>query len=171
MSRHGLPRLQTPPDTELIAAHFVAVGRAARLYYSPRNPDYAAAFPFRSTAEVAGLRDAVLGEQADESSLSLLAAIEAAFRVDYIEHHRVRPKDSISRAMRDLFDDKGRFARLTEDILQVWRDHSDVPNSLLNDIREAFAVRHWLAHGRYYAPRLGRAYSYGTILDLARAVD
>ena len=141
------------------------------LYYSPRNPDYSTAFLFRAPAEVAALRDAALDEQGAESSLSLLAAIEAAFRVDYIERDRVRHRDPLSREMRSLFRAKGRFAHLTDDIMQAWRDHSTVPNALLNDIRDAFALRHWLAHGRYWSPRLGRIYNFDTILDLARAVD
>ncbi|MCY3820665.1 MAG: hypothetical protein OXH52_15100 [Gammaproteobacteria bacterium] len=154
-----------------MATHQVAVERAVSLYYSRRNPDYSATFLFSSAAEVTALRDAAIDEQGAEASLSLLAAVEAAFRVDYIERDRVRPRDALSRAMRDLFRAKGRFAGLSDDILQVWRNHSNVPNSLLNNVRDAFALRHWLAHGRYYPPKFGRTYDYSTILDLARAVD
>ena len=94
----------------------MAVETALYLYYSLRNPDYATAFQFLSRAEVADLRSAALEEQGAEASLSLLAAIEAAFRVDYIERDHLRPKDPLSRAMRELFKEKGRFARLAEDI-------------------------------------------------------
>ena len=171
MSRQRRPRLRTPPDIQRVATHQVAVESALHLHDSLRNPDYAAAFRFRSPAEVAALRDAALEEQGAGASLSLLAAIEAAFRVDDIERDRVRPRDSLSRAMRRLFRKKGRFAHRTGDIPKVWRDHSNVPNPLLNGVREAFALRHRLAHGRYDPRRLGRAYDDATILDLARAVD
>ena len=162
--------LRTPPDIDAVAAHYSRVDRSVRLYYSPANPDYVARFRFLAPDEVTAEREATIDEQAAESALSLLASLEAAFRVDYIERCRRRPRDPLSRAMRDLFNEKGRRARLSKDILRAWRDHTAIPPSLIGEIRAAFRYRHWLAHGRYYPPKFGRAYDFHAIHDLARAV-
>lgn len=60
---------------------------------------------------------------------------------------------------------------LTDDILQRWREHSDVTPRLVGDIRNAFRYRDWLAHGRYWVAKLGRQYDFETVYDLGRDVE
>ena len=35
----------------------------------------------------------------------------------------------------------------------------------------AFKYRHWLAHGRYWEPKLGRIYDYYSLYDLAYSME
>ncbi|MYA17931.1 MAG: hypothetical protein F4089_13610 [Gammaproteobacteria bacterium] len=170
MSRHR-PTLRTPPAPGVIVTNHALVELAVASFHSPRHPDYGSHFAFHTRDEVDSLREAALDEHASQSSLALLAAIEAAFRVDYVLRHRLRPRDGLSREMRKLFAEKGRYARLADDILRVWRDYSTAPRGLLGEVAGAFNYRHWLAHGRYYPPKFGRAYDFSTIRDLAAAVE
>jgi hypothetical protein len=39
--------------------------------------------------------------------------------------------------------------------------------SLIGELRGAFRFRHWLAHGRYWTPKLGRRYNYEDVYALA----
>ena len=103
--------------------------------------------------------------------MTLLASIEASFRVDYLQRRYGRKKDDLSRAFRDLYNEKAQRVSLTDDILQRWREHSDVTAQLVGDIRSAFRYRHWLAHGRYWVAKLGRQYDFETVYGLSRDVE
>ncbi len=103
--------------------------------------------------------------------MTLLASIEASFRVDYLQRTYARKKDDVSLAFRALYKKKQQKVSFSDDILQCWRDHSDVPAKLVGEIRGAFRYRDWLAHGRYWVARLGRQYDFETIYDLGRSVE
>ena len=144
---------------------------AIRLYFSSSNPRFAVLFEFDTPEEVRSKRDSALYETRAASAMTLLASIEASFRVDYLQRHYARKKDPLSRAFQSLHREKQRNASLSDDILEVWKVHSDIRPRLLSDIRSAFRYRHWLAHGRYWVPKLGRHYDFETIYDLARTVE
>ena len=164
--------LVAPPEFRAVAFHHAAVDRALRLDHSPASPDFTARFEFDTPSEVRTQLTDALDETAFLSSFALLASIEAAFRVDYIQrHYGVRRRDPISRALRALYTQKQLRASLSGDILDRWKTHAGIAASLISDIRAAFHYRDWLAHGRYWKPRLGRTYDYPTIYDLALAVD
>jgi hypothetical protein len=100
--------------------------------------------------------------------LGMLASTEAAFRVDFIE--RVWNKKSDKASHRFLLITGGRWwdpfsgrgihgIRLDEDILDPWREHSAHPDirHIVSEFKGALKLRHWLAHGRYWEPGLGRS--------------
>jgi len=103
-------------------------------------------------------------------SLSLLAATEAALRVDF--HNRVsnRSKDALSRAFRQIRKRRGKRVRLDEDILTAWSDHHSLARRSIGDFRGALNLRDWLAHGRYWTPKLGRQYDSQGIFRLSEAL-
>ena len=103
--------------------------------------------------------------------MTLLASIEASFRVDYQQRHYFKKKDPLSRAFRALHREKQQNVSLLDDILETWKEHSDIRPRLVGDIRSAFRYRDWLAHGRYWVPKLGRQYDFDSIYDLARSVE
>jgi hypothetical protein len=116
-----------------------------------------------------------LGERLHElnltSSLSLLAALEAVFRIDYLQRNYKRKKDALSAACRDIYKEKEIKASLEDDILNAWRSNTEGANQLISDLKGAFKYRHWLAHGRYWKPKMGRpSYDYETIYELAGVV-
>ena len=159
------------PDLERIATHHAVLEEAIRLYHSPSNPRFAVLFEFDTREEIRSKRDSALHETRAASAMTLLASIEASFRVDYLQRHYARKKDPLSRAFRSLHKEKQENVSLSGDILEAWRMHSDIPPGLLGDIRSAFKYRHWLAHGRYWAPKFGRRYDFETIYGLARTVE
>ena len=160
-----------PPALHQIAAHHAILEEAILLYYSPGNPRYAQLFVFHTANEVRAERDATLHEARAASAMTLLASIEASFRVDYLQRNYAKKRDDLSRAFRALYQEKQQRVSLTDDILQRWREHSDVTSVLVGNIRSAFRYRDWLAHGRYWVAKLGRQYDFETLYDLGREVE
>jgi hypothetical protein len=78
-----------------------------------------------------------------------------------------RLKDGLSRKYRTIAKRKER-TRLDEDLLEILK--KKVTPSIVSDFRGALRLRHWLAHGRYWHPKLGRPYSAREIFDISRAV-
>lgn len=104
------------------------------------------------------------------SSLSLLSSIEASIRTDYLRRCYDRLKDPVSRRMRDLYRKKGTNASLKEDILEIWKQMI-MPRTIISDIKAAFNYRDWLAHGRYWEPKLGRKYNFFDLYTLANEIS
>jgi hypothetical protein len=112
-----------------------------------------------------------LGERLDEadltSSLTVLASVEAAFRIDYLQSCYRRKKDPVSRAFRSIDKAKRQHASLEDDIFEAWLDNTSGIRSIVGELRGAFRFRHWLAHGRYWTPKLGRRYDFNAVYALA----
>ncbi len=153
-----------------IAAHHSDVTDALRLYFRPADGPYQARFAGYSLAELKDELRARLAEVDRTSALSVLSALEAAFRIDYLQRCYAKKKDGVSRAFRKIYQHKGPRPALEEDILTVWRRESTTPVRLIVALTEAFNYRHWLAHGRYWTPRLGRKYDYESVYALAQTV-
>ena len=169
-----MPRRVTfddPPALHQIAAHHAVIEEAVRLYYSAANPHFPELFASDTPGEVYAKQDAALLEARAASAMTLLASIEASFRVDYLQRNYAKKKDDLSRAFRALYRRKQQRVSFSDDILRCWRDHSDITPTLVGDIRAAFRYRDWLAHGRYWVAKLGRQYDFETIYDLGRTVE
>jgi len=132
-----------------------------------------------SLAEIEEHFDTILTEVDHQISLSLLAAAEAAIRVDFFRRVQERGKDAVSRRLRSLpLLDAGRGDRnlrvRLDDILSVWASEVPACKSALARFRGALNYRHWLAHGRFWKPKLGMRYSphivQKTIEDLLEAL-
>ncbi len=100
-----------------------------------------------------------LFDEADkQASLFIIAAAEAAIRVDF--ENRVmnrKPKDSVTRAFRRMASRTRRRIRL-EDILDVWAEEIASAKADVSQLKGALGFRHWLAHGRWWVPKLGHRY-------------
>jgi hypothetical protein len=59
---------------------------------------------------------------------------------------------------------------LEEEILNAWVEHRNVSSSLVRNLKGAFKYRHWLAHGRYWNPKLGQPYDYDGVFLLAESI-
>lgn len=119
-------------------------------------------------AKVDEVRDRSLAELSFTSSLSVLSSVEAAIRLDYLRRVYDRLRDPLSKSMKDLHKDKANKARLEDDLLVLWREKTDISVVLLGELVGAFKYRHWLAHGRYWTPKLGRRYDYETVYGIAQ---
>lgn len=155
-----------------VARHYSAVTAATYDFFA--NTDLLALKAHPGLAGYTGLpmhevRSTVLTEIDHTSALSVLSCVEAAVRSDYLRRVYDREKDDVSRALRAIYKLRQERARLDNDLLFCWRDHSGVSKALVRDLIGAFNYRNWLAHGRYWTPRFGRRYDFSTVYPIAHA--
>ena len=91
--------------------------------------------------------------------LNMIASIENRFRMDYIIRATNRLKDDLSREFRMVYQEKGMNISLEETILESWKKRYPEYKIYISDYIGALKFRHWLAHGRYWNPKLGKKYN------------
>jgi len=144
-----------------LALHHRDIEASLRLYFSPSAPTFAARFLGKRPDEVRQELDSRLDESDLRSALVVLTSLEASFRVDFDVRCRKRLKDDLSVHFREVDQTRKKAVRLDEDILEGWKKHEPLASpGLIGDLRGAFKFRHWLAHGRYWTPKLGRRYDF-----------
>jgi len=114
-------------------------------------------------------QDERLSELDKASSLTILASIEASLRIDYLQRCEDRRKDSVSIRMREIYKNKADRAKIEDDILEVWKQEAAL-KAIAERAKAAFKYRHWLAHGRYLVPKLGRSYDFEYLVALASEI-
>ena len=153
-----------------ISDHYVDVEASLRIYFSPVHPEFTYRFIAYTEKQLSSEYAERVKEVDIASALTTLAAVEAAFRIDYFQRCYLRKKDELSRALREIHRRKGSRVRLENEILEMWKVHTLGAKRIIGDLRSAFKFRHWLAHGRYWIPKHGQNYDYGTIYALANEV-
>lgn len=103
------------------------------------------------------------------ASLLVLAEAEAVLRTDFLARVERRGKD-VSRAFREIDKQYGKKVRLDEDLLGTWTDIVPAAGAAISAFRGALKLRHWLAHGRYWVPKLGQDYSAEDAFRIAEAL-
>jgi hypothetical protein len=166
-----------PLQLEEVANYYNDSKASLRLYFSPKNPNFEECFlndNFEKNYNSEKLAIALnnrLDELGRSTSLSLLAALEAMFRIDYKERIEKRKKDHLSKTLKVVYQNKGIRASLEEDIFDAWLENTTVKPKLIEDLKGAYKYRHWLAHGRYWTPKMGRPdYDYSEIYQLAENI-
>lgn len=150
-----------------IAAHHQDLESSLTLYFSTGSPSYLSRFIGYTAAELNDELSERLDEADLSTSLTVLAAVEAAFRIDYLQRCYRRERDPVSRAFRDIYKTKQQHASLEDEIFDAWVDNATGTRSIIGDLRSVFRFRHWLAHGRYWIPKLGRRYDFSSVFALA----
>jgi hypothetical protein len=155
---------------EWLAEYHSDVLAALKIYFMPGT----AYFRSRSYASSAQKPSARLLGYLEEtnlrSSLAILSSIEAAFRQDYLYRCNKKLKDDLSKAFRAIYKLRQSRVSLDEDIFEAWNTYTSGANRLIGILRGAFRFRHWLAHGRYWKPKLGRTYDFEYLYLLAKDV-
>ncbi len=112
----------------------------------------------------------ILQEIDVQASLFILAATEATIRVDFLSRVYERKKDAVSRGFRQIYvsrcDHNKVKVRFEEDILDTWSEHSPETKSEISRLKGAMRYRHWLAHGRYWVPKVGQRYDPVGLIQL-----
>ena len=157
------------PDIQRLARYYDDVAKSLRLYFSPAAPLYSVRFETYRPDEINTEMNERLAELDMATALSIFAAVEAAFRIDYLQRCYRKEKDSMSRAFRHLHKKKGIRVSLEDEILEIWRKHTVGSTSMIGKVRTAFKFRHWLAHGRYWYPKFPR-YDFLAVYSLAETV-
>ena len=152
-----------------IAQYYNDIEASLRSYFSFNNSHLDDRFVGYTPLEMEHEMHSVLEEHALSTSMSILAALEATFRMDFLQRCYKRRRDPLSRSFRELHRQKGQHVSL-KDIFLEWKSHSNVPRSIISDLEQAFKYRHWLAHGRYWTLKIGREYDYDDIHTLAESI-
>lgn len=182
MSRKGLHFSGENHDVESIASLYQTNVEAAKCYKryimnllrAPGNYMLAPSLNtfFRMSAEEINEHFDLLQKELDTSfSLTVIAAIEAKFRMDYIVRVNVRFKDNLSREFRNVYSEHGENARLKSDLLAIWKECYPQYKALLSGFIQCLNYRNWLAHGRYWVPKIGRQYDFSMIYELCKDIE
>ena len=141
-----------------------------RLYFTSGNPSFIARFAGYTPSEVQEELADRLGETDMRSALAIMTRIEAAFRIDYLQRCKRKGADGVSVAFRRLHRSYGHIywrVPLEKGIFETWRTVHPGTSSLVGELKGAFRFRHWLAHGRYFRPKLAQKYDYQGLYLLA----
>lgn len=157
-----------PPDIQELARYYSDVEESLRLYFSPMADSFSVRFADSSRAEVNEKLKERLDELEMASALTVFSAIEAAFRIDYLQRCYRKEKDPISRAFRVLHKKKGAKVSLEDEIFEIWKEYNAGASAVIGKLRRAFKFRHWLAHGRYWVPKFQK-YDYLEVYSLAES--
>ncbi|MCP4113718.1 MAG: hypothetical protein GY749_50690 [Desulfobacteraceae bacterium] len=148
-----------------ISMHHLDSENSLKLYYRTENEERFAGYTAADLANELRIRADELGRS---SSLSVLAALEAVFRIDYLQRNYKKKKDVLSRKFRDIYKEKNIRVSLEDDILDAWKENAYGASQLISDLKGVYKYRHWLAHGRYWQPKMGRQhYDYASVYELA----
>lgn len=89
--------------------------------------------------------------------LGLIACCEGILFIDLNDRIENRKKDTLSKFFYNLYRSKQpERLELEIDILEGWKNHGDVRLFPISQFKGLLKYRHWLAHGRYWVPRMGR---------------
>jgi predicted CopG family antitoxin len=157
-------------DIADLALHHYDVENSLRNYFSTNANSFTARFTCCSASELTAELQTRLAELDMTSSLTILSAVEAVFRIDYLQRCYQKEKDSLSRTFRALHKRKTSRVDLENEIFDIWKQHTNGAAKLISELKGAFKYRHWLAHGRYWEPKLGREYDFVSLYTLATSV-
>jgi hypothetical protein len=143
-------------NLEEIARHHNDVESSVRLFFSSSSPFLDERFTGYSLQEISSEMSRIILEHERDSALKILASIEAVLRLDYLQRCDGLRKDLLSRELKKVFNKKRDKARLDDDIIGAWKKYSGINPEIFHELIAAFNYRHWLAHGRYWIPKLGR---------------
>lgn len=154
-----------------LALYHQDIEASLRLCFSPSAPTFAARFLGNRPDEVRQQLDSRLDESDVRSALVVLTSLEASFRIDFDLRCRKKLKGDLSVYFREVEKTRGNAVRLDEDILEGWKRHEPSASPrLIGELRGAFKFRHWLAHGRYWTPKLGRRYDFNYVHLMADGI-
>jgi mRNA-degrading endonuclease RelE of RelBE toxin-antitoxin system len=76
------------------------------------------------------------------------------FIIDYHSRCEKKLKDDLSKDFRKIYKKTTNIrVDFKEHILDTWSKHNP-GNPLLNELNSLFLYRHWIAHGRYWLPKI-----------------
>lgn len=165
-----MARARTAPDLIKIAEYHNDAMDGLRRLFQYFIDSSAPRFIGYSPAEVHLLLNDRLQETDIRSCMALLAALEAAFRVDYVARCTAKKKDALSRDLRELHKTRAERASLEDELLAHWVTHHPTYKEMLGEFKGALKFRHWIAHGRYWQPKLGRKYDFTYLYGLAKTL-
>ena len=100
--------------------------------------------------------------------LHLLTTAEALLRLAFEDLSKRKTKPAIFSRFRRIRRERREMIRLEEDILDTWIEVYPETARSIREFKGVAPLRDWLAHGRYWNPKIGRpAYEVIDIFDIA----
>jgi len=100
--------------------------------------------------------------------LHLLTTTEALLRLAFEALSKRKTKPAIFRQFRRIKRERGESIRLEDDILNTWIDTYPETARSVREFKGVVPLRDWLAHGRYWNPKIGRSeYDVRDVFDIA----
>ncbi len=100
--------------------------------------------------------------------LHLLTTTEALLRLAFEDLSTRQTKPAIFRRFRKIGRERRGKVRLEEDILNTWIDVYPATARSIREFKGVVPLRDWLAHGRYWNPKMGRPeYEVSDVFDIA----
>jgi hypothetical protein len=152
------------------AQYHYDVVESLKRYFSPDTPDSLERLDAFSVVRIDARPEDYIEETGLRSSLAILTWMEAAFQLDYQYRCRKKLKDDLSTAFRAIHKRKPVYVSIEKVIFDAWSRHAPGERQLIGELRSAFKFRNWLAHGRYWTPKVGRKYDFESLYLLADAV-
>ena len=162
---------------EEISDYHTTMVKSFTLYYSDINPNSDQLFFGYSQREVDTLLTKSISELNHNTSLSLLAMLEAIFQTDSERRVKKRLKDVVSKSIRHkkrMLSSGASNKRMSfeKDILRSWVAGEPRHKKIITEVMGTLKYRHWLAHGRYWCAKLGKKYDYETLYEItSRAIN
>lgn len=156
-------------DINYFYSYFSDVTDSVFFYCNPSCPNRERFISF-TQEEITARYEDIMKEININCSLSVLAHLEAVFRIDYITRSKNKKmKDPLSISLREIYKKKKHKASLEDDILYAWKNNES-PRRIFSDLIGAMKFRHWIAHGRYWDQSLARMYDFVSIYSLAETI-
>lgn len=153
-----------------ISEYYESVRTSIGTFYLGGSDAYLERFGFSSNQHVMDAYKKEADEFETSTCLTVLSALEARFRIDYLARVDKKLKDPLSRAFRKLYGRHKTELRF-DDLLNVWKNHAPSSTLYIGQLKTAQIYRHWLAHGRYWTPRLGRRHGFADLYELSSAIE
>ncbi len=101
----------------------------------------------------------------------LISATEGILRSDF--HKRVYNKDKsdIGKIFREIEKNKNNKISLEADIIDNWKEIVTERKNDFSNFLRVLNYRNWLAHGRYWTPKLGQAYTPLDVYKIAEKIS
>jgi hypothetical protein len=100
--------------------------------------------------------------------LHLLTTAEALLRLAFKDLSKRKTKPAIFRRFRTIGRERGEKIRLEEDILNIWVEVYPETARSIREFKGVVPLRDWLAHGRYWNPKIGRpVFEVRDVFDIA----
>ena len=105
----------------------------------------------------------------------LISATEAVLRSDFYKKVFNKDKSDLGRIFRNIDKVNADNISLENDIINNWKKIVEVRKNDFSDFLGLLNYRNWLAHGRYWTPKLGQHYTpsitYNIVENIFNIID
>ncbi len=100
----------------------------------------------------------------------LISATESALRIDFYTKISDRKRLDITKDFKQIQREKEDRVSLEQDIIEKWKEHYPAEKKYFSALLGLLKYRHWLAHGRYWVPKLGHDYDVQETYDIVENI-